>query len=327
MKDRERTALYSSGRAARTELNELVQEGLKNEGVLQGEGQALTVLNQVNTTREELRYAKSYRAGQVLDVVRNKDNGGLDRGRYEVVRTNARGEVTLRDENGKRVKFDPSRISPTAKTDALQLSERERIRIHEGDKIRWMGNDKERGLNRADAARIVSISDNVVKVENARGEIIELAAGDKMLERLGLAYALNMHQAQGDTIDKGIGVMHSAERFLSNQRLGHVMATRVREDIEIVTNDKDQLIRAIERNPGDKTSALEATGDKDVRLDRGGNTATVESRLGPPRNGPALHPNLKVDHDKLPPLPSMSPDSMRATPQLELPERNIERSR
>jgi hypothetical protein len=86
---------------------------------------------------------------------------------------------------------------------------------------------------------------------------IVLAHGDRMLSRLGLAYAINMHQAQGMTTDQGIGVMHSAERHLSNQRLTHVMATRVRDDLTIYTNDRDALLRSIEANPGDKASALE----------------------------------------------------------------------
>ncbi|ASR53796.1 hypothetical protein [Blastomonas fulva] len=36
--DRERTAIYSSGRAARGELNRMVQQGLKAEGAIQGKG-------------------------------------------------------------------------------------------------------------------------------------------------------------------------------------------------------------------------------------------------------------------------------------------------
>ena len=323
--DRERTALYASGRAARAELNELVQGGLQQEGALTGEGRALTTLVQVNATREELRYSRTYRPGQVLDVVRNKDTGGLARGRYEVVRANAKGEVTLRDENGKRVRFDPSRIDPSSTSDALRLTEKEQIKLYEGDKIRWTANDKERGLLNSEAAKVLAVTGETIRVETAKGEILDLAAGDKMLERLGLAYAINMHQAQGMTTDQGIGVMHSAERFLSNQRLTHVMATRVREDIQIVTNDKDQLLRQIERNPGDKLSALEITGAQDVALDRGRDG--LAGGLGPARTGPVIPPELRVDLDKLPPMPGLTIESMRATPQLDLPERNIERSR
>jgi hypothetical protein len=97
---------------------------------------------------------------------------------------------------------------------------------------------------------------------------IVLAHGDRMLSRLGLAYAINMHQAQGMTTDQGIGVMHSAERHLSNQRLTHVMATRVRDDLTIYTNDRDALLRSIEANPGDKASALELAGASAFQISR-----------------------------------------------------------
>lgn len=88
-----------------------------------------------------------------------------------------------------------------------------------------------------------------------------------MLARLGLAYAINMHQAQGMTADRGIGVMHSAERQLSSQRLAHVMVTRVRDDLTIFTNDRDQLLRSIQGNPGDKASALEVKDGRNVEID------------------------------------------------------------
>jgi len=86
-----------------------------------------------------------------------------------------------------------------------------------------------------------------------------------MLSRLGLAYAINMHQAQGMTTDRGIGVMHSAERHLSSQRLAHVLVTRVRDDLTIFTNGRDQLLRTISANPGDKTSAIETVNEQQSR--------------------------------------------------------------
>ncbi|MGG2377258.1 hypothetical protein ACE400_29060, partial [Salmonella enterica] len=70
------------------------------------------------------------------------------------------------------------------------------------------------------------------------------------------------------TTDRGIGVMHSAERHLSNQRLTHVMATRVRDDLTIYTNDRDALLRSIQANPGDKASALEHVGMADASTSR-----------------------------------------------------------
>lgn len=134
-----------------------------------------------------------------------------------------------------------------------------------------------------------------------------------------LAYAINMHQAQGDTRDMAIGEMHSSARHLSNQRLALVMMTRVRDDITIVTNDRDRLLAQIDRNPGDKTSALETLGEKQVEAKRSGREAG-EFR-------PTIPDHLRAPEDRQASASRIDPASLRATPQLDVPERNIERSR
>lgn len=319
--DRDRTALYASGRDTRAELNALVQTGLLAEGALKGAGIEVTTLLPVNATREDLRYPETYRAGMVLDVIRHQAPLRLARGRYEVQSVDAKGRVTLTDENGRTRTIKPANIDPKDKRDTLQLAEKERIRLHEGDKIRWTANDKDRGLLNSESARILEATADGIRIETAHGQQMMLAAGDPMLERLGLSYAINMHQAQGMTSDMGIGVMHSAERHLSNQRLAHVMATRVREDIEIVTNDKDLLLRAIENNPGHEASALETIGEKKIDPVETKTSNSTRDR----ESGSAQPADLK---DR----PGMSRESFqfdpneKRGPSLPVPERNLDLS-
>lgn len=256
--DRERTALYASGRETRAALNSLVQDGLRAEGTLQGEGLALTRLESLHLTREELRFARNYHPGQVLEVHGKDKPAGLEQGAYDVVRVNSKGVVTLRDADGQQHRLRPGALDPTNNRDTLALSARETIHIHVGERIRWTANDMARGLLNSGAAEVVAITNEGVAVRTGEGVNVLLPHGDRMLSRLGLAYAINMHQAQGMTTERGIGVMHSAERHLSNQRLTHVMATRVRDDLTIFTNHRDALLHSIEANPGDKASALEA---------------------------------------------------------------------
>jgi hypothetical protein len=285
--DRQRTALYASGRETRSFLNAAVQAGLEAEGTLAGEGIVLSRLESVNLTREELRYARHYRPGQVLEVIARDKPAGLERGTYEVLRVSDKGIVTLRDGEGHRHQFRPDRLDPHGKRDALALAERETLHLHQGDRIRWTANDKARGLFNSAEAHVVAITREGVDMRTGEGVAIHLAHGDRMLSRLGLAYAINMHQAQGMTTDQGIGVMHAAERHLSNQRLTHVMATRVRDDITIFTNDRDQLLRSIEGNPGDKASALEHVGEvarQGIGL-AGGATDSTRSIAGAGRGG------------------------------------------
>ncbi|WP_339444965.1 hypothetical protein, partial [Pseudomonas hunanensis] len=153
------TAMFSSGRVARAELNVRIQEGLAAEGTLKGEGVEIGVLDKVNLTREELRYPQAYEAKGdarlAIDLRFAIRELGLPPGTFDVIGVNAKGHVQV--QIGNKVKtFDPQKISPLDKTDAMQLAQREEIKLHEGDKIRWTTNDKDRGLNNNDIARVLS---------------------------------------------------------------------------------------------------------------------------------------------------------------------------
>jgi conjugative relaxase-like TrwC/TraI family protein len=53
--ERERTVLLPSGREARAEINTIIQDKLRAEGTLKGDGRSFMVREQVNLTHEELR--------------------------------------------------------------------------------------------------------------------------------------------------------------------------------------------------------------------------------------------------------------------------------
>lgn len=258
--ERERTAIYASGRALRTSVNEAVQRGLKANGELGKTSLDLTVLSRVNATREELRYVSAYRPGMVLDVRSPDKHQRLPRGEYKVDRVdeNAR-EVLLSDGKGKTRTFRPSRIRPGAKDDRLALFEEKRLSIHAGDRVRWTENDHRRGLFNADQARIETVEGSRVTLVTSTGLRHELERSDPMLRRLDLAYALNAHMAQGLTSDRGIAVMDSRERNLANQQTFLVTVTRLRDHLTLVVDSADKLGRAVSQNTGEKTSALEVT--------------------------------------------------------------------
>ena len=88
----------------------------------------------------------------------------------------------------------------------------------------------------------------------------QLGKDDPMLKRLDLAYALNAHMAQGLTSDRGIAVMDSRERNLSNQQTFLVTITRLRDGLTLYVNNASRLEAAVERNTGMKHSALETVG-------------------------------------------------------------------
>jgi len=307
--DRAATAVFASGRDSRAIINQRIQDGLAAEGSVRGQGIHLTVYERVNLTREELRYASSYRPGQTLDVGRGgAQDIGLEQGRYEVTKVLSSGKVEFSN-GGRKIRLDPQKLSPTEKRDRLELTEKKDLHIREGDRIRWTANDKSRGLHNAALARVLTADASGVTIETAARQTLTLDLGDPMLSRLDLAYALNMHMAQGITTDKAITVMDSHERNLSNQRLFNVGVTRVRDDLTMIVDDKERLERQLDANPGNKTSALETLGRLDID---GKNSGAERIKFDPgPIDGINLadHGDLLADLPPLPdgPMPPVTP--------------------
>jgi hypothetical protein len=244
------TAIYASGRALRGEVNEAVQTGLKANGELGPGAMKVEVLSRINLTREELRYARSYAIGEVLEVDRWQRGQGLLKGSYTVVATDpSRERVTLQNERGRKFAFRPGQLRPQGEQDPVKLYERREIEIHDGDRIRWTETDHRRGLLNADQARIIAIDDKGVSLVTSVGVLHRLAPDDPMLMRLDLAYALNAHMAQGLTSDRGIAVMDSREKNLANQQTFLVTITRLRDGLKLFVDNPGKLEAAVENNP------------------------------------------------------------------------------
>ena len=256
--ERDKTSIYASGRALRGEVNDAVQVGLKANGELGGRSLGVETLARVNATREELRYARTYAPGMVVEVDRRQRGQGLSAGQYRVIGSDpSRERVTLENARGRRFEFLPSSLRPQGELDPLRLFEVKPLEIHAGDHVRWTETDHKRGLLNADQTKITAIDDRYVVVKTSLGAEHKLTHDDPMLRRLDLAYALNAHMAQGLTSDRGIAVMDSRERNLSNQQTFLVTITRLRDGLTLYVDNSAKLEAAIERNPGMKRSALE----------------------------------------------------------------------
>jgi hypothetical protein len=307
--ERATTAVFASGRESRRVINEEIQAGLLREGSIKGDGLYVTIQESVSTVREEFRYAHTYKVGLTLNATGHVPEAGIQRGRYEVTRVFGNGKVEVQGASGRKLRFDPQKIDPLSQQNRLEISTLNTVKIHEGDKVRWTATDKDRGLMNSAIAHVVSIEGSSVTFESASKEQITLERGDPMLSRLDLAYSLNMHMAQGITADKAIGVMLSYEKNLSNQRLFNVLVTRVRDDIKMIVDDSQKLERQLDRNPGDKTSALESLGRLDID-GPGAKTQAADAALSAAMGvkeaneaGPTVIGSLdRLDTDELPPM-------------------------
>ncbi|NRD91058.1 hypothetical protein C8024_18795 [Sphingopyxis sp. BSNA05] len=115
-----------------------------------------------------------------------------------------------------------------------------------------------------------------------------------MLKRIDLAYALNAHMAQGLTSDRGIAVMDSRERNLSNKQTFLVTITRLRDGLTLIVDNREKLETAVEKNEGVKTSALEVT----KRLGKAAATGLAKGIETAPKEPQKEQRELEKEHSK-----------------------------
>jgi conjugative relaxase-like TrwC/TraI family protein len=295
------TAIFTAGRDDRAEINARVQAGLLKEGTLNGAGVPLATLQSVNATREEMRFASTYRVGQVLEARMEVRELGLKAGEYRVSEVRKDGKVVL-ERDGKRKVIDPDRINPDHRFDRLGLHEEKQIRLHDGETVFWRDKDAGRDIAKSTYATVLEARPESIRVELADKRQLVLVPGDPMLRRLDLGYALNAHMAQGMTKPQAIEVIASTQRNLATQRTQNVLNTRATDDMTVVTNNLEGLKLQLDRTPGNKTSALEVTGKVEVEPRH---VNPIDTRQVPElRMSPELKAKLDAVLGKVPEAPT-----------------------
>ena len=256
--ERDATLLLTAGRAMRSEANHAVQAELKASGEIAATGTLFTVLDRVNATREGARLMRAYRPGYVVEVRTNLPSQGLVRGDRGVV-TGVEGDrVRLSMADGTEKLFQPGRLAKNLDRDAVSVFALKQVELHVGDRIRWSDNDLTRGLDNGAMARVEEVGrGRLIVSSRIDGTVHEIASGDRMAERLDLAYSINVHVAQGVTTEHGIVAIRSSERKLLTERSFLVALTRVADKVALVVDDGQKIERHVTRNTGDKTSALD----------------------------------------------------------------------
>lgn len=269
--ERENTLLLAAGRATRAAANQAAQAELKRAGEISGPGVRLNVLDPVTVTREGARRMMAYADGRVVEFRTDLASQGFRRGERGVVVGADNTQVRLRMGSGEERAFRPEKLPRNLRADAVSVFAVKQVELHRGDRIRWTANDDTRGISNADLGRVEEVGHGRLTVSSlACGTVHELTRGDRMAERLDLAYAINVHVAQGVTAKAGILALRSDERRLLSERSFLVMLTRIADKASVVLDDGRRVHRAVTTNPGDKTSALDVAargrGEKVVAL-------------------------------------------------------------
>jgi conjugative relaxase-like TrwC/TraI family protein len=320
-KERDQTALLTSGHNLRNQVLDQVRAGLLAEGKLGDTPLTLQTFENLNLTTQQLKQLSSYAPGQLLEVFRYQPSIDLAPGRYEVRGIDPDSKEVEVARNGVRQRFDPAQLSSNAKGLALKVPGE--IEVREGDKLIWTTNDKAKDISNGSQIDVLKIDHNGLTVGNEKGEW-KLEAGDPLSQSLAHGLVLNMHRAQGMTYDKTISVMDSHDRMLNSASLFYVLNSRAREDSAIHLDDKDAVARSIESHRGATPNALDLCPElaKSDTLGLDGKSG-VDAQL----DRSLTHAALEILGLKSSAEPSPAAEPSTKTPELKIPEPERTRDR
>ncbi len=255
---RARTAILAPTHALREDIDEAVREGLRDEGALHGRVLEIDRLVGLGLTRAQKADIANYRPGDVL-VFHNDIHQYRVKADDACTVTGAQdSRVLLEHPDGRPRRIDPSK--PVRYR--YEAYETRPIRLQAGDRIRWTRNDRKRGLVNGDEAEVLAIGSRLVKIGIEDGRTLSLRREDPQLRHVDHAWSATLHAAQGTTRDNAIVVLDSGHGLPVDRAAFYVGISRARDNAVVLTDNREDLVEALEAHAGTAMTALEAVGEE-----------------------------------------------------------------
>ena len=206
-------------------------------------------------TGADRAWAAQYREGDVIRYTKGSQQLGIKPGEYATVRKVDARQNTLKVErsDGSTKEYDPRRLRGVAVYEKAERS------FSEGDRVQMTAPHKAAGLANRELGtveRVDASGDMKLRMDSGRTAVI--AAGEPV--HVDHGYAVTSHSAQGATADKVIVHAESGQSAaLVNERFAYVAGSRMREGLDVYTDNSQQLTTSLERQ-FDKTAAVHDRG-------------------------------------------------------------------
>lgn len=262
---RDSTLLLTARNATRNELTDMARDVLRSEGKIAGEKSA-TQLSKVSVERADTALASTYKPGQIVNFPRALAKLGVERNTYaRVVSTDPQtGSVSL-DVDGQRVTWSPGSIGGGTKRSPTIYEERE-TKLANGERIVWTKNNPELGLENGSRLTVLSTDDKKMIVQDENGRRVEIDRTQRTQQHWEHGYATTVYKSQGQTAERVLIDANSADKNLFTQKAFLVAVSRQTQELTLYTDSADKLRGTVERNTGDKLSAVETRAAGDARV-------------------------------------------------------------
>lgn len=273
--EREKTLCFAPTHKNRHDITTILRNTLTKEGTLTGSEHSQETLRERSMTSIMIRKTPYYMGDDVIRFNMNIPKYHIKAGDYLTVQAVSQqhknnNTLSLLREDGKSFIFKLSAL-PTFKTEnkdlerPLEVYRKHLLPVMAGDKIQWKRNFEKMGIRNAELATIKNITESGIEILSQDSQLIYLDKKDKALRHLDHGYALTTYAAQGKDKKRGICLLDSRDRFATTIQNYYVGTTRGIEEMTVVTDDRENLVKAITMNDSEKYSSLEMVSSQTIK--------------------------------------------------------------
>jgi conjugative relaxase-like TrwC/TraI family protein len=294
----------------RTEINNLIRDELEAKGKIV-DSRAFNTFVRADVERLDKCFARKYSAGQIL--ILRKECGDIPQGtQVTILHPNKENDtLTVQYYDKKLNKYQKTDIDVRqhyAKYDVYNVVEK---RFGVGDRVIFNKNDRGVGVSNGQTGVIRKFQKDgtaVIDIGRKKVKCNLNNTGANAYNYLDHGYCITTHKSQGASIDNVI-VYTDLDAMATNYNAFYVMTTRVKENISLITNDKQKLMEQA-KEWQDKASTLDDIAPVPPP------PATAQDAIEPPPPPPPpAAPPVKDTSLPIQPPPATAQDAIEPPPR------------
>lgn len=279
------TILLTLSNQSRVQINKEIRKNLIKSGELDKKNEIKKeILINKGVAQELTKNINNYKKGDILrfnKAIKSKQSKNLDIKRdcyYEVFDKDSKSNhvylmqlkenkqslsskiKALFTKTNKTLIFSPKQLN--SNQSGVEIYEKEEKSFLIGERINFTRGFIARGINNSLSGHIKNINAKGFTIQTDKGEELHLDHNDNALKHIDYGYAFTANRAQGSTHNNVIAVLESYHPQLTNQKPFYVEISRARQNVSLILDNKEKIIKTLEKETGEKISIVESLEKK-----------------------------------------------------------------